>query len=89
MKNIGESAFYGCSQISEIIIPENVETLGAYTFSQCTELKTVKFAGNAPVIGDYAFARVTAKVSYPSGNTTWNKEKQQNYGGMLTWSEAK
>ena len=89
LKNIGESAFYGCSQISEIIIPENVETLGAYTFSQCTELKTVKFAGNAPVIGAYAFARVTAKVSYPSGNTTWNKEKQQNYGGTLTWSEAK
>ena len=89
LKNIGESAFYGCSQISEIIIPENVETLGAYTFSQCTELKTVKFVGNAPVIGDYAFARVTAKVSYPSGNTTWSKEKQQNYGGTLTWSEAK
>ena len=89
LKTMGESAFYGCTGISKIEIPKNVSTVGAYAFSRCSKLSEVVFKGNAPIIGNYAFAKVTAKVSYPSGNTTWNKEKQQNYGGTLTWSEAK
>ena len=89
LKAMGESAFYGCTGISKIEIPKNVNTVGAYAFSRCSKLSEVVFKGNAPIIGDYAFAKVTAKVSYPSGNTTWNKEKQQNYGGTLTWSQTK
>ena len=89
LKTMGESAFYGCTGISKIEIPKNVSTVGAYAFSRCSKLSEVVFKGNAPIIGNYAFAKVTAKVGYPSGNTTWNKEKQQNYGGTLTWSQTK
>ena len=86
---MGESAFYGCTGITKMEIPKNVTTVGAYAFSRCSKLSQVTFKGNAPMIGDYAFAKVTAKISYPSGNATWSKDKQQNYGGTLTWSEAK
>ena len=89
LKTMGESAFYGCTGISKIEIPKNVNTVGAYAFSRCSKLSEVVFKGNAPTIGAYAFAKVTAKISYPSGNITWSKEKQQNYGGALTWNETK
>ena len=89
LKTMGESAFYGCTGISKIEIPKNVTTVEAYAFSRCSKLSEVIFKGDAPTIGDYAFAKVTANVSYPSGNTTWSKEKQQNYGGELIWNETK
>lgn len=85
LETIGESAFYGCSRISSITIPENVAKIGAYAFSRCSGLAEVIFTGNAPSIGDYAFARVTADAIYPGNNSTWTKEKLQDYGGKLTW----
>ena len=85
LETIGESAFYGCSRISSITIPEYVAKIGAYAFSRCSGLAEVIFTGNAPSIGDYAFARVTADAIYPGNNSTWTKEKLQDYGGKLTW----
>ena len=82
---MGESAFYGCSKISSIVIPENVATIGGYAFSSCSGLKEVSFAGAAPAIGAYAFSRVTADAYYPADNDTWTGDKLQNYGGKLNW----
>lgn len=89
LKTIGESAFYACSGISRIEIPKSVTSVGDYGFSRCTKLSQVSFKGNAPAIGANAFAKVSAKINYPSGDVTWSKDKQKNYGGTLSWSETK
>ena len=88
LEKFGDSAFYGCTTVTEIQIPANVREIGGYAFSRCSALKTVEFAGDAPVIGTAAFSSVTADAYYPDGNTTWTEEKQQDYGGQLTWHSS-
>ena len=87
LTEIGESAFYGCTGLTEIIIPGNVKFLGAYAFCRCTGLSRVEFKGDAPSIGENAFSRVTAEVYYPEGNPTWTSDVMKNYGGTLYWKE--
>ena len=89
LKVMGESLFYGCIGLSRIEIPAKVSAVGDYAFSRCEKLGEIKFLGDAPTIGNNTFAKVTAKVNYPNGNTTWTQEKQKNYGGTLSWSATK
>ena len=51
-------------------------------------MKVVEFVGDAPTIGAAAFSAVTADAYYPDGNTTWTEDKQQDYGGQLTWHSS-
>ena len=71
--------------MTELVIPCNVQTVGAYAFSRCTALTSIVFTGDAPTIGDNSFSKVTTEVYYPSENDTWTEEVMQNYGGTLTW----
>ena len=85
LEKFGDSAFYGCTTVPEIQIPANVREIGGDAFSRCSGLKVVEFVGDAPTIGAAAFSAVTADAYYPDGNATWTEEKQQDYGGQLTW----
>lgn len=42
---IGEKAFQGCSQITEVVIPKNINQIRAYAFADCTNLTTIKYRG--------------------------------------------
>ena len=88
LEKFGDSAFYGCTTVPEIQIPANVREIGGYAFSRCSGLKVVEFVGDAPTIGAAAFSAVTADAYYPDGNTTWTEDKQQDYGGQLTWHSS-
>ena len=87
LTEIGESAFYGCTGLMEIIIPQNVTDIGNYTFANCAKLIKVRFVGNAPNIGEKAFARVNTQAFYPSDNISWTSDVMQNYGGNIEWIE--
>lgn len=82
---IGESAFYDCG-LTEIVIPSKVTEINDYAFSRDTKLKKVSFEGDAPSIGAHTFYGVTATVTYPTDNNSWNKDTKQQYGGTLTWN---
>ena len=41
--SIGNSAFYDCSSLTSITIPEGVTSIGDYAFDNCTSLKEVTF----------------------------------------------
>lgn len=43
LRVIGEQAFYGCTSLSQITIPENVTTVGNKAFWNCPALQTVYF----------------------------------------------
>lgn len=45
-ETICESAFYGCSKITEIIFPESLKTIGFGAFWGCTALKRAVIKGN-------------------------------------------
>lgn len=72
---IGHHAFYGCSEIQEVIISGNtdkVTSIGYYTFSGCDNLATfgtaasaknvITFPENLKEIGNYAFAEVRRNI---------------------------
>ena len=72
LKIIGKHAFDGCVQLSDIQIPNSIESIGDYAFSGCSEI-TGGFSGliNLESIGDYAFrdcsslTRIGFSGSYP------------------------
>lgn len=55
VKEIGYSAFDGCSNLTDIEIPSSVLAIGAYAFEYCTSLQNVKIAQNVNYIGSSAF----------------------------------
>lgn len=60
IKTIGESAFYNCTGLKSITIPDTVVSIGASAFQNCTSLETVKLSVSIATIPDYAFAHCTS-----------------------------
>jgi hypothetical protein len=44
--SIGDFAFYGCSSLKSITIPDSVTSIGDYAFCYCSSLKDVYFKGS-------------------------------------------
>lgn len=56
LENIGQSAFYRCNDLQEIVIPEKVKSVNDYTFYDCYQLKKVSFPPTLEAIKYHAFA---------------------------------
>lgn len=54
LKSIGESAFWSCTNITEVELPEGVERIDAYTFG-CSRLTGIKLPESLTSIGNCAF----------------------------------
>ena len=55
MESIGEGAFYACSSLTEVTIPESVKSIGQQAFFSCTALEKVTIGEGVESIGHYAF----------------------------------
>ena len=55
VKNIGYSAFEGCSSLTSVTIPEGVTSIGGYAFSGCSSLTSVTIPESVTSIGDDVF----------------------------------
>ncbi len=66
---ISEYAFYECSSLVSIDIPEGVRLIGANAFDGCTSLETVNTPSTLIAIGSYAFNECTSlkSISIPNG----------------------
>ncbi len=70
--NIAAGAFENHTNITSVIIPGNIITIGDLAFSGCSNLTSVYFAGNAPTVGSSVFGFDTnATVYYLAGTTGW------------------
>ena len=60
---IGEAAFYGCSGLTSIIIPNSVTDIGHSAFAGCSGLTSITIPNNVTNIDNYAFKDCTNLTS--------------------------
>ena len=72
---IGKSAFYHCSPLTSIDIPNSVTTIGERAFSHCEYLVSVNIGESVTTIGEGAFTNCSslASVNIPNSVTTIGK----------------
>ena len=69
---IGDYAFYYCTDLTSVTIPESVTTIGDDAFYYCTDLTSVTIPESVISIGDWAFGRCRGltSVTIPNSVTT-------------------
>ena len=70
--DIGESAFYGCSDLIWIVIPNSVTNIGTSAFEHCSNLCSVSIGDGVTSIGDRAFTycKLLTRITIPSSVTS-------------------
>lgn len=70
--SIGESAFYGCKTIRNIILPDTIVEIKDQAFIDCTELTSISIPDGVTSIGGKAFMVCTSltSISIPNSVTT-------------------
>ena len=61
--NIGKFAFFGCSSLTSITIPEGVTSIGDNALYNCSSLTSITIPASVTSIGDAAFAVCTSLVN--------------------------
>ncbi len=70
--SIADTAFFGCSTLTNITIPNSVTHLGTYAFAECTAVIGVYFKGNVPMDGFKVFdSSEHITVYFVLGTTGW------------------
>ncbi len=78
--SIGEYAFYCCTGLTSVTIPNSVTSIGDYAFAECTGLTSVTIGNSVTSIGGYAFAYCTALTSVTIPNSVTSIGNKAFYG---------
>ncbi len=72
--NIGYGAFSGCDEITEVIIPDSVNSIGSCAFENCTALMRVVIPDSVTKISSNAFKNCTSltTIVYDGTEADWN-----------------
>ena len=60
---INESAFYGCTSLTSVTIPDSVTSIGSSAFHGCTSLTNVTMGNSVTSIGNDTFMKCTSLTS--------------------------
>ena len=70
--SIGDNAFYRCSSLTSITIPEGVTSIGEYAFNGCSSLTAITIPEGVTSIGRSAFSSCSSltSITLPEGVTS-------------------
>ena len=89
--NIGSSAFYGCSTLTNVMIGNGVTSIGSSAFAGCVGLKTVEIPDGVTSIGFGAFSdckNLTSMTLPFVGNTVTSNQHLGYIFGTSYYSES-
>ena len=84
--SIGESAFYNCSALTSIIIPNSVTSIGSSAFSGCSGLTSVTIPNSVTSIGSSVFSDCSGltSVTIPSSVTSIGSSAFSGCSGLTS-----
>ncbi|HEX3039651.1 MAG TPA: leucine-rich repeat protein, partial [Caproiciproducens sp.] len=65
---IGQKAFWGCSNLTGVTMPESIASIDDWAFEDCSKLTNVSIPANVTQIGNYAFkgCKGLTKIQLPA-----------------------
>ena len=83
---ISEKAFYYCSSLTSITIPNSVTTIGDYAFYNCSGLTSITIPNSVTSIGNYAFRNCSGltSITIPNSVTSIGNYAFQNCSGLTS-----
>lgn len=78
--SVGDSAFFGCTGLTSITIPNSVTEIENSAFSGCTGLTSITIPNSVTSIGGWAFSSCTGLTSVTIGNSVTSIGEAAFYG---------
>ncbi len=80
LTSIGDNAFYDCTSLTSITIPEGVTSIGDDAFQSCSGLTSITIPSSVTSIGNSAFGDCSGltSVTVASGNTYYDSRNNCN-----------
>ena len=88
--SIGDSAFRGCSSLTNIEISAGVTSIGSYAFYNCSSLTSIEIPAGVTSIGSYAFYNCSSltNIEIPAGVTSIGYEAFYYCRSLTIYCEA-
>lgn len=65
-------AFYNCTALSQVIIPNTTTSIGKYAFNNCTSLLTLNIPASVTAIGTLAVSNSSGYITVDAANTAYS-----------------
>ena len=85
--SIGEYAFYNCTSLTSITIPEGVASIGEKAFYNCTSLTSIEIPSSVTSIEDRAFFKCTSLTRAVFNNPdNWEISSSSSFSNPFTYT---
>ncbi len=84
--SIGNQAFYDCSSLTSISIPEGVTSIGDWAFRYCRNLTNITISEGVTSIGNFAFGScsILTSITIPEGVTSIGNGAFENCSNLTS-----